>query len=174
MRTVVFVSESCLPPLPGKPFPEKPGGEIAGPSRNRPRDGVIARMGNLTLNNPLGKHLRVFLSFRQTVILNGRNPYDVPVTATHRITAAPAAVLSDRGAPPGTPLPVSGHCLSLRLFIVVVHISHPLSSTCRGIVPFPGGRLPFSRCREGNDCAPSPVRTARGTSTSDGRIITKP
>lgn len=149
MRTVVFVPESCLPPLPGKPFPEKPGGEIAGPSRNRPRDGVIARMGNLTLNNPLGKHLRVFLSFRQAVILNGRNPYDVPVTATHRITAAPDAVLSDRGAPPGTPLPVSGHCLSLRLFIVVVHISsiiidlpgyRPLPRRPSPVFPMPGGK----------------------------------
>ena len=34
----------------GKPFPEKPGGEIAGPSRNRRPERIVPPAGNLTLN----------------------------------------------------------------------------------------------------------------------------
>ena len=154
MRKVVFVPAGCSSPA-GKVVPRKPGGEIAGPSRNRPQDDDIPQAGNLTLNNPLGKHLRVFLPLRQAAAPKGRNPYDSTAAITHRITAAPDAGHSDRCRPSktvfhGTLLPVSCHCHSFRLFIVVVHTSivhyhraAGVSSPSRRpspVFPMPGGK----------------------------------
>ena len=147
MRKVVLVPGNCLPSS-GKVVPRKTGRGDCGPSRNRPPNLAVPRTGNLTLNNPLGKHLLGFIPLRQTVTFNGRNPYYILVTATHRITEIRSH-----------PYPV---IVFLSVFLLSSYI--PLSSIIidlPGYHPLPGGRLPFSRCREGKRLRslPGPGRT---------------
>lgn len=170
-----YFNRQAFADLPGS-LPRKTGRGDCGPSRNRPPSLAALRTGNLTLNNPSGKHLRGFLPLRQAAAPKGRNPYDVPVTATHRKVPIPDSVIptdADRLKPHSTvrscPYP------AIAILSVVLSSSYiPLSSI---IIDLPGYRSPFPEavCRfpdagRESGCTPSPDRSARGTSSSDGRV----
>ena len=163
-------------PAEGKLSPDKPGGKIAGPSRNRLPDISAPRTGNLTLNCSSSYLRPTRPPPGPRAGPHSRDPYDTPVTAIHRKTSThrvlrPVRSRAFRTLVRGAAEAVSHHFMFPVIFIVI-HFYHFNRST-PALVWAHGGENRFSETRRKYFPIPPPLGTACGTSASDRRT-TKP